>query len=625
MRKKKIIAVFKTHFDFGYTDRKEKVLDDYCGNKLKRAMDICESTQAYGDKLQYKWTLPAFLFMQMYHRCSDIDRERFSALVERGQLVCHALPFTMHTSLLDKKLADKMFIWTDEYTTTFNKSFPVSAKMTDVPGHTSGIIEPLVKRGVKFLHLGKNGASLAPDVPMLFWWEDKKGNRILTMYNQFYGSQITPPKGWKYPVWLAFCHTNDNVGVHNENFVLGLKNSIGNKYDFQTGTMDDFANEILQCDLSDLPVVKGDFSDTWIHGIGSYPDAVACFRESKSKFYELEAEAVKNGVDISKESEEFYRYALIFTEHTFGVNIQTRFPKRVYTKYELNRNRKRLAKYKEAEASWEDERRIAYKLKDICSTVKNKTGFAERTLKYEPFEIETDNKYIYLNIDGKHAKIYYEYLLFGAESVHGFVKQYLTRFVDWSISDFGKLWYPEIKDERFVAKITDVKKENNVYDIEFSTDKKSFTEFGNFIEYRIRLYKTGGDIKIEFYGEHKSAINLVEAGNFIVDLGGDGEMFTVEQIGQPINVNKDIIRNGNQILWSMDNYAEIDGVRLYSESAPLVSFGGNAICRFNGGRMQKKKAKFVINLFNNHWGTNFPQWMEGNYRFLFTLSKGNLS
>ena len=623
MPKKKIIAAFKTHFDFGYTDRKEIVLGDYCGAKLRYAMDICEATQVHGKNLEYKWTLPAFLLMQMYRRSNESDRVRLIELVQRGQLICHALPFTMHTSLLDKQLAEKMFIWTDEYVATFQKQFPISAKMTDVPGHTSGIIEPLVKRGVKFLHLGKNGASTAPDVPLLFWWEDLKGNRILTMYNQLYGSQLIPPKGWKYPVWLALCHTNDNVGAHKEDIVLNLQTAVGKSYDFQTGSLDDFANEILKCDLSDLPVIKGELSDTWVHGVGSYPDAVACFRESKTKFYELEKRAGQLGVDISKEQEEFYKYALVYTEHTFGVNVMTRFPKRVYTKSELNRNRKRLVKYKESETSWADERAIAFKLKEICDLVQKKTGYIEKNIIKEPLTIETDDKYIYVNISGKRAKIHYEYCVFGAESVHGFAKKYLTRFIDWSISDFGKLWYPEIEDKRYIARIANVEKVDNTYEILFRTDKNSFAEYGNFKQYKIKLFKTQEGIQISFYGTGKDAINLVEAGNFVVDLEDEGKHFLVQQIGQCMDVNKDIIKNSNQILWAMDEYAEIDGIRLYSHSAPLVAFERNAICQFNCVKSRKKKAKFVINLFNNHWGTNFPQWMEGDYNFNFTLTNCN--
>ena len=41
----------------------------------------------------------------------------------------------------------------------------IAAKMTDVPGHTLGIVPLLAEAGVRFLHLGVNTASPPPDVP----------------------------------------------------------------------------------------------------------------------------------------------------------------------------------------------------------------------------------------------------------------------------------------------------------------------------------------------------------------------------------------------------------------------------------------------------------------------------
>ena len=82
--------------------------------------------------------------------------------------------------------------------------------MTDVPGHTAGLVDVLVANGIKFLHLGCNPASMYPNVPTLFWWESKNGNRVLTMYNSVYGSDLLPPKDWQFPVWLAMLQTYDH-------------------------------------------------------------------------------------------------------------------------------------------------------------------------------------------------------------------------------------------------------------------------------------------------------------------------------------------------------------------------------------------------------------------------------
>jgi len=55
----------------------------------------------------------------------------------------------------------------------------IAAKMTDVPGHTRGIVPLLAQAGVKFLHIGVNPASTVPGVPPLFRWQDPSGAEIV--------------------------------------------------------------------------------------------------------------------------------------------------------------------------------------------------------------------------------------------------------------------------------------------------------------------------------------------------------------------------------------------------------------------------------------------------------------
>jgi len=51
------------------------------------------------------------------------------------------------------------------------------AKMSDVPGHTRGLITPLAAQGIKFLDIGVNEASTVPEVPPLFLWKNRADRR----------------------------------------------------------------------------------------------------------------------------------------------------------------------------------------------------------------------------------------------------------------------------------------------------------------------------------------------------------------------------------------------------------------------------------------------------------------
>ncbi len=620
--KKKIIGVFKTHFDYGYTDLAEVVLDGYCNKMLDDAICVCKQTQSLDSSLQYKWTLPSFLLVKMAERCMGERKKDIYDLVERGQIVSHALPFTMHTELLDCKMLDHLFIFTDEYVKTFHKPFPISAKMTDVPGHTSALIKPLLERGVKFLHLGKNGASLAPDVPLLFWWEDLEGNRILTMYNQNYGSDLLPPKGWKYPVWLALCHTYDNKGVHGAGFIEEIRNSVGNDYDFSTGTLDDFANELLKCDLGDIPVVRGELGDTWIHGVASLPKAVSVFRRSRKEFYRLEEFAQENKIDIDDLQEEFYKTALVYSEHTFGANILKFLGQsRAFDKDGFVEERKTREAYKILERSWEEQLETANALVSIVEKTKQRLGCGAVAPQNNESPIEVNLKEDSVEWTWKEKKysVRYEYRLFGAQDLFDFMHGYLQRYYDWSISDFGRNYYPEIEGQVFYAKPLEAKTIDGYTEIELLIPTESYNVFGNFTTAKLRISVMGEKLHIILDGKQKVATPLVEAGNLLVYMDGEEERYYVDRCGKEVNVDEDIVKDANQILWSVDHYARIGNRKLYSIDAPLISFGENAVCRFNGGTPRKKSPVFVVNLFNNHWGTNFPQWIEGDLSYEFFI------
>ena len=60
------------------------------------------------------------------------------------------------------------------------------AKMTDVPGHTRGLIAPLVKQGVGFLEIGVNAGSTVAKLPPLFLWKSPSGASLPVMYHRDY-------------------------------------------------------------------------------------------------------------------------------------------------------------------------------------------------------------------------------------------------------------------------------------------------------------------------------------------------------------------------------------------------------------------------------------------------------
>src|SRR5262249_28918888 len=118
------------------------------------------------------------------------------------------LPFTTHSELMSPALFRAGLSYSRELDRRFGRT-TTAAKMTDVPGHTRGIVPLLAEAGVRFLHLGVNEASPVPSVPELFRWRADSGEEIVVMYQDSYGGTHFPEGQAE---GLSFAHTNDNAG-----------------------------------------------------------------------------------------------------------------------------------------------------------------------------------------------------------------------------------------------------------------------------------------------------------------------------------------------------------------------------------------------------------------------------
>ena len=88
----KIIMVFKTHFDIGFTRLASEIIAQYSGEMLSDVIDTCNGTADMG-KLRYVWTMPAWP-LRVMQGCEPEKRKELDRLVGEGQISFHALPFT---------------------------------------------------------------------------------------------------------------------------------------------------------------------------------------------------------------------------------------------------------------------------------------------------------------------------------------------------------------------------------------------------------------------------------------------------------------------------------------------------------------------------------------------------
>src|SRR5690606_36632182 len=156
MTAQRIHLVFKTHLDLGFTDHAEKVRRLYHERFIPQAIATGEHFHAEcPDNPKFIWTTGAWLIWDHLETRSREQAARLERAVEKGIIRWHGLPFTTHSELMSPALFRAGLSFSAELDRRFGRN-TIAAKMTDVPGHTRGIVTLMAEAGLKFLHMGVN-------------------------------------------------------------------------------------------------------------------------------------------------------------------------------------------------------------------------------------------------------------------------------------------------------------------------------------------------------------------------------------------------------------------------------------------------------------------------------------
>jgi alpha-mannosidase len=325
-------VVFKTHFDLGFTDLPENVFARYRGEMMDKALSVIEKNATLPKHQHFAWTVPGWpLYAQILGPQQDPERKkRIEKAVREGSIVAHGLAFTTHTESLDYEDLVRGLGYSSRVARTYGLPLPISAKMTDVPGHSWIMPTLLNNAGIRFLQLGCNPASQSPRFPQMFWWEGADGSKVLCQYTSDYGSGIKAPSDWPSRNYLAMIMTGDNHGPPNQKEVEAIVAQINKEMPgvkIHLGTLDDFAKAIL-AEKPDLPTVKGDTPDSWIHGLLSNPVEAKIgrnIRPLESALDGLNTQMRSWGLSVktvSDKLEKAYEQSLLYAEHTWGMNAE---------------------------------------------------------------------------------------------------------------------------------------------------------------------------------------------------------------------------------------------------------------------------------------------------------------
>ncbi len=322
---RKVHVVFKTHLDIGFTDLARPVVDHYLEKYIPAAIACAESVNQPDRPPMFVWTVGAYLIDLALRVYPKERRDALDKAVRRGYITYHALPFTTHSELCTPSLFEAGLGIAARLDRLYGRK-TIAAKMSDVPGHTMGIIAPMAQRGIEYLHIGINGVAGMPKVPPIFVWENAAGQSLIVNYCRSYGG-ITEVPG--HDEALCFLHSEDNMGPPSREHLEKEFETLRARYpeaEICASTLNDYAAGLRRI-RGELPVIREEIGDTWIHGVGSDPKKVSALRAllrldaawMEDWTWEKEDHILSDGRSLR---EAFLEELLLICEHTWGLDAK---------------------------------------------------------------------------------------------------------------------------------------------------------------------------------------------------------------------------------------------------------------------------------------------------------------
>jgi hypothetical protein len=670
-----VLAVFKCHLDVGFTNTQAAVVRQYFDVFYPAALKTAATQRQLGND-RYTWTTGAWLLYEYLEQATPAQRRQMDQAIAANDIAWHALPFNWQTEMLDPSLITGSLA----LSATLNRRFgrrTIAAKMSDVPGHSRGLISPLAHAGVQLLDIGVNAASTPPQVPAVFLWKDPAGQSLTVVYHHHdYGGTLTLPGT---TTAFAMEMRNDNSGPHSPAEIAAIYAQLRAQFpnaSVQAATLNDVALALAPV-RHRLPVITQEIGDTWIYGIPSDPPKVARYRElCRLRHQWLTQKQFALGDPTDRQ---LLRSLLLAVEHTWGTDTKTYLDHDHYTPADLQLaidNPTQFPGYRIMTTSWQEKR------DDITHSVATlppalRTQAEERLQQLLPQTPDTTGltsvdpahtittPHLLLALDpatgaiirlqnrrtGKewatpqHPIALFTYQTLSPQDYAAFLAAYIKTTADWAPQDFGKpniaafgarsqqlhptltrLWlspsaHPETP-QRILAELNFTPAESTTNAVPAATYLE-ITVPGQLpppsdrptIQLRLTtLRKPQNRLPESMW----LTFNPQPANSAAAQL----PLWSLEKVGQPL-APADVVPGGSRAMHAISGpirYTDPTGpFTLTSLDAPVVALGQRSPINFSMD-LPDLTSGIHINLFNNAWGTNYPQWAGGDWSYRFTLT-----
>ncbi|MDE5605633.1 MAG: DUF5054 domain-containing protein [Eubacterium sp.] len=677
---KKVFVVSKTHLDLGFTDYAENIRQKYINTFIPSAIDLAKQVNT-DQKKCFVWTTGSWILKEALENGTEQQKAELTEAIQNGNIVPHAMPFTTHTELLDVDTLEYGLSIVNQLDALRGRK-TIAAKMTDVPGHTKGLVKILAKHGIKFLHIGVNGASAVPEIPECFLWKNGDAE-IVVVYSKAYGGAF---KSDLIDEVLYFDHTLDNHGAPSPEKAIAKLEKIQSEfpnYEIEAASMDDFAEAIWQV-RNQLPVVENEIGDSWIHGSAADPYKSASFRALMALKHKWLADG-----SMKKDSKEYIDFTdalLCISEHTCGMDNKMYFadyenylkadfqkarekdkvvikhpfrdfPQNLLTIISRKHGTYKQGSYKTIEKSWAEQREyIAKAVSNLSEAHKAEANavlaslIPEKIQNFpngkEDFETVTCGKWnLELNKLGGIGRLTYdgdevikendsailEYHSYSEKDYDFWLQNYsrdlhLTR--KWAIGDFARPLLIYVKGKypvgRFqyktVKAVLDNSNEKNpkIY-VNLKCEERLCNELGAPRDMQIIYSLTDNGLEIDLSWFGKDANRLTEA--IYMHLIPANGKFSLHKLGDIVDPYSVISKGGRNLHAVSSALLETskNSYKFINYDNPLLSPGKGKILEYDNKIEDIEKDGFSYVLYDNVWGTNFPLWYENNAKFKFSI------
>ncbi|MHB1108966.1 MAG: DUF5054 domain-containing protein [Devosia sp.] len=640
MAGKVIHLVFKTHLDIGFTDHAEKVRAQYHQRFIPQAIETAEHFRRENpERPAFIWTTGAWLIWDHLNSQRPEAVSRLEEAIGRGLIRWHALPFTTHSELMSPALFRAGLSFSEELDRRFGKA-TIAGKMTDVPGHTRGIVPLLAEAGVKFLHIGVNTASPPPDVPDVFRWRAPMGEEVVVMYQKSYGATHFPEG---FDQGLSFAHTSDNMGPQSVPQTADVYREMARHFpdaEIRAATLEEYG-ALLWARRDEFPVIDLELGDSWIHGSASDPAKTARFLALQRLYDRFAAEG------LTPERQAFGRGLTMVAEHTCGVDIKSYLrDETAWDRTDFEAARQKDYRFAYTEASWMEQRgyldaavaelgpddRVLAEaaLAELrpgaemdAGGIEEVIAFAGWTVRCDPptgdlLEIATPGG---ARLSGA-SLMGYRYESYDAKDVEAYLHSYLTHRAEWAILDHAKPGLGSSKtavSQVWVPRLAGVARSARGVTLAMEMPEQANRRLG--APRRLELALAARDartLELALIARGKPANRMPEA-SFLHFAPEDIAGWEFRKMGLWQKGDRVASNGGGQL--QAVAAVRATGLELTPLDTPLVGPAGWPFMTYCKGAPDFG-AGLRFCLHNNKWGTNFPQWWGGDLAARFVLRLG---